>query len=124
MTEINLLSLLVVFLLQCLGAYEHWRVMKNDSRVSGSFFRDYLFGAYPGRSTVTVLLLAGNAWLAALSGMADYLNPELLWTMLQHGAIDVKLGAAVTGGVTGAYLAGYGFDSKFNKGSAPSEAAK
>lgn len=117
MSEINLWSLLVVFLLQCLGAYEHWRVMKNDGRVQGSFFGDYLFGNYPGRTTLTVLLLAGNSWLAAMSGVADYLNPELLWMMLEKGVIDVKLGAAITGGVTGAYLAGYGFDSKFNKGS-------
>jgi len=116
-TNVNVWSLLVVFLLQCLGAYGHWRVMKKEGRVNGNFFTDYLFADYPGKTALTVLLLAGNSWLAALSGAADYLNPQLLLSLIENSAIDIHLGAAITGGVTGAYLAGYGFDSNFNKGS-------
>ncbi|MFA6064057.1 MAG: hypothetical protein WC736_15820 [Gallionella sp.] len=91
--------------------------MKREGRVAGSFFRDYLFADYPGRSALTVFLIAASSWLAALGGAADYLNPELLWALVSNGTIDAKLGAAITGAVTTTFLAGYGFDSRFNKGS-------
>lgn len=116
-TDINIWSLLVVFLLQCFGAYGHWRVMLKEGRVNGNFFIDYLFADYPGKTMFTIFLLAANSWLAALSGAADYLNPQLLLALIQNGVIDAKLAAAITGGVAGAYYAGYGFDSNFNKGS-------
>ncbi len=117
-TELSVWSLLAVFVVQCLGAYEHWRVMKKDGRVSGSFFGDYLFADYPGRSALTILLIAASSWMAALGGAADYLNPALLIDLLKNGSINVKLAAAITGAASTAYLAGYGFDSRFNKGSA------
>lgn len=116
MTEFNIWSLLMVFVLQCFGAFEHWRIMRRDGRVSGTFLKDYLFADYPGRSALTIALIAGSSWMAALGGAADYLNPQLLLSMLQHEAIDAKLAAAITGAVTTSYLAGYGFDSRFNKG--------
>jgi len=112
----NMWSLFMVFLLQCLGAWEHWRLMKREGRVSGDFFRDYLFSDYPGKSALTIALIAASSWLAALGGAADYLNPELLWALVTNGMIDTKLGAAITGAVTTSFLAGYGFDSRFNKG--------
>lgn len=117
MTQINIASLVVVFFLQCLGAFKHWQVMKKDGRVNGTFFADYLFADYPGHSAWTIFLLAANAWLAALSGAADYLNPELLLSLIENGNIDIKLGASITGAVSGSFLAGYGFDSIANKGS-------
>ena len=115
MTEINVWSLVAVFVLQCLGAFEHWRILKRDGRTQGSFFGDYLFASYPGKSALTIGLIAFSSWLAALGGAADYLNPELLWSMLNHGAIDIKLASAITGAASTSYLAGYGFDSRFNK---------
>lgn len=113
---INIYSLLVVFALQCLGAYEHWRLMKKEGRVNGGFIRDYLFSDYPGKTAATIALIALSSWLAALGGAADYLNPQLLYALLSSGTIDPVLGAAITGGATTAFMAGYGFDSRFNKG--------
>lgn len=118
-TALSIWSLLMVFMLQCLGAFEHWRMMKKDGRVTGNFFGDYMFASYPGRSALTIFLIAATSWMAALGGAADYLNPELLWSLVSTGMIDTKLAASITGAVTTSFLAGYGFDSRFNKGSDP-----
>jgi hypothetical protein len=118
---INVYSLLIVFVLQCLGAHSHWRLMLREGRVSGGFFRDYLFADYPGKTATTIFLIALSSWLAALGGAADYLNPQLVYTLLVSGSIDPVLGAAITGGATTAFMAGYGFDSRFNKGGSKPE---
>ena len=115
MDKINIYSLFVVFFLQCLGAWEHWRFIKNEGRVSGSF-REYLLSSYPGRSYATLFAIAGSSWMSAMSGMADYLNPELLYALVQHGEIDIKLATAISGAVMASVGVGYALDSRFNKG--------
>ena len=111
---LNIWSLAMVFILQCLGAFEHWRLMKSEGRVTGSF-TGYLTGQYPGHSFSTVLALMGTAWMAAVSGAADYLNPELLFALFTNGEISINLATAITGAVVTSVGVGYAFDSRFNK---------
>lgn len=115
--ELNIWSLVVVFLIQCLGAFEHWRLMKKEGRVNGNFLKDYLFADYPGHSAMTIGLIAGTSWMSAISGAADYLNPELLASLFQHGTIDMKLASSITGSVITSFGVGYALDSRLNKGS-------
>lgn len=113
MEDLNLWSFVTVFVLQCIGAYLHWRFMVKQGRVNGTFFKDYLFADYPGRSVATIGLLLGASWAMAAAGAADNLNPELIWTMLLQGKINV---AGVSAAI-GAVGTGYAFDSRINKGS-------
>ncbi|OGC95839.1 MAG: hypothetical protein A2W25_15295 [candidate division Zixibacteria bacterium RBG_16_53_22] len=111
MTELNLWSFLAVFGLQFLGMFMHWRKLKKQKRVGGNFV-SYLFADYPGRSLTTFAALLGSAWLSSIGGVADNINPELIFTMLSQGILHVPS----IGAVVASYMTGYGFDSSINKG--------
>ena len=111
MRDANLLSLLMVFVLQCLGAFEHFRFMRSTGRVSGNFY-SYLVSAYPGRSTATYLVLAASAWASVEAGIGDNVNPELLIALIGTGHVPMASFVAI-----GVSLAtGYGVDSRLNRG--------
>lgn len=110
--------MLVVFLLQFLGLYEHWRLMRKEKRIKGKFI-NYIFSQYPGRSASVFLILVGTAWLSALSGAANYLNPLLLFTVIENGEIHIELATAITGAVITSFGVGYAVDSRFNKNNTP-----
>lgn len=110
----NILSLVMVFLLMCFGAFEHWRLMANNERVSGSF-KDYLFSQYPGHTYGTYAALMVAAWLATLSGAGDFLNPMIVVKLFNGLNIDAKLAASITAAAGASIAAGYAFDSRFNK---------
>jgi hypothetical protein len=111
MEDINALSFATFLILSFTGAWYHWRKMKNESRVMGTF-RDYLFADSPTNSLATGVMLLVAAWTAATSGTADLVNPQLIVTMLMAG----KLHIASFNAVGGAFIIGYGFDSLVNKG--------
>jgi len=119
MMELNMWSFLVVYLLQVLGAFDHWRLMKKGYRIRGSFF-DYLFGAYPGRTIGTYAALLASAWASCEAGVADNLNPELLFGLFNHlietGNITMKTAITIITAAGLSVTTGYGFDSRFNKG--------
>lgn len=117
MTDVNIYSLATVFFLQCLGAYEHWRVMKKANRVGGTFW-NYLTDDRPRNSAVTYILLGLSAWGACVSGIAVNINPSVVWTMLTHGQLNAAFIATLITSIT----TGYGFDSRFNKGTSPDTA--
>jgi hypothetical protein len=111
MADVNIYSVVAVFLLQCLGAFEHFRYMRAEGRVSGSF-RNYLFSSHPTKSAATYLVLAASAWASVEAGVGDNVNPQLLWALLSTGHMPMATMAAV--GLS--LVTGYGFDSRFNKG--------
>lgn len=111
MGNIELWSFGMYFLLTLLGAYWHWRKMKAQNRVRGTF-GDYLWADSPASSMGTGIALLSAAWLATSSGMADWINPELIWALLLSG----KLHIASVNTMALAVLNGYSFDSIINKG--------
>lgn len=111
MKDVNLLSLLMVFTLQCLGAFEHWRFMRGQGRVGGNFW-SYLVSSYPGRSATTYLVLAASAWASVEAGIGDNVNPEMLIALIGTGHIPMSSFVAI--GVS--LVTGYGIDSRLNKG--------
>ena len=114
MASINMYSFLMVFGLQCLGAFEHFRFSKAQGNISGSFF-SYLFSNKPGSTATTYILLGASAWASCEAGIADNINPQLLYNLIKTGNMPVASFAAA--GLS--LVTGYGFDSRFNKGSAP-----
>lgn len=115
MKDINLYSYMIVLMIQCLGAWEHWRVMKSEGRVSGTF-RQYLFSHYPGRSFSIYIALAGSAWASCLSGAGDNLNPELLFAIISNGKISIETATIISAVAVTTFGFGYAIDSRFNKG--------
>ena len=111
MQDVNIYSMLMVFLLQCLGAFEHFRFMRGQGRVSGNFY-SYLISAYPGKSATTYLVLLASAWVSVEAGVGDNVNPELLYALISTGHVPLATMAAV--GLS--LVTGYGMDSRFNKG--------
>jgi len=111
MTDVNVYSVLAVFVLQCLGAFEHFRFMRSTGRVSGNFY-SYLVSAYPGKSAATYLVLGASAWMSVEAGVGDNVNPQLLYALISTGHMPMATLAAV--GLS--LVTGYGFDSRFNKG--------
>jgi hypothetical protein len=111
MNDVNIWSMLMVFILQSIGAFEHFRFMRAQRRISGNFF-SYLFSAYPGKSAATYLVLAASAWVSVEAGVGDNVNPELLLALISTGHLPLPTVAAI--GLS--LVTGYGFDSRFNKG--------
>ena len=109
--DVNIYSVLAVFVLQCLGAFEHFRFMRSTGRVSGNFY-SYLVSAYPGKSAATYLVLGASAWMSVEAGVGDNVNPQLLYALISTGHMPMATLAAV--GLS--LVTGYGFDSRFNKG--------
>lgn len=110
MQDINILSFVMVFALQCVGAFEHWRFMRAQGRVSGKFY-SYMVSAYPGKSAATILLLGGSAWVSCQAGVGDNINPELVYALISTGQMPLATLAAIGASL----VTGYGFDSRFNK---------
>ena len=110
MNEINLYSFLAVLAVSYLGAYAHWRKMKRQGRVRGSFW-DYLVADSPVHSMGTGAAILGATWLNVTSGLGDNLNPELVWSLLASGKLHVPTIAALAT----SFLSGYGLDSQFNR---------
>ncbi len=113
-TEVNLWSFLAYLALMLAGCWYHWHKMVKEGRVAGTF-KDYLLADYPGRSVATILLVIGAAWTSASAGLADNINPELLWGML----MAAKLSVAPINACFSALISGYGIDSLANKGGKP-----
>ena len=112
MSDVNITSLVSVFLFQLFGVWYHWHVMCKQNRVSGSFW-SYIVADYPGKSVATLFVVAGSAYLQCVSGQADNINPQLLWSTLSQGV----LGAAPIGAIVTSVTSGYALDSVINKGS-------
>lgn len=112
METISILSFLSFLVLSVLGAYYHYRVVCKSGRHRGSLW-DYLVADHPGRSGTVGVLLVGSSWTAATSGVADFINPELLWSLLKHGEMHIPSINMMILAVT----SGYAFDSAINKGS-------
>jgi len=110
MTEINLYTFISVLSVSYLGAYAHWRKMKRQGRVAGSFW-DYLVADSPAHSMGTGAAILGATWLQVTSGLGDNLNPELVLALLVAGKLHVPTIAALAT----SFLSGYGLDSQFNK---------
>ena len=110
MTEINLWSFIAVLAVSYLGAYAHWRKMKKQGRVAGTFW-DYLAADNPAHSAGTGVAILGTTWLNVTSGLGDNLNPELVVALLAAGKLHVPTIAALAT----SFLSGYGLDSQFNK---------
>jgi len=111
MNDVNIYSMLMVFILQALGAAEHFRFMRANGRYGGNFF-SYLFSAYPGKSAATYLVLIASAWASCQAGIGDNVNPELMFNLLKTGHMPMSTFTAI--GVS--LVTGYGFDSRLNKG--------
>ena len=114
MKDVNMLSLAMVFILQCLGAFEHWRFMRTNGRIGGNFF-SYMVSAYPGKSATTYLVLGVSAWASVEAGIGDNVNPELLIALISTGHVPMASFVAI--GLS--LVTGYGIDSRFNKGDTP-----
>lgn len=110
MIEINIYSFLAVLFFQCVGAFSHWFKMKKTSRAQGTFI-DYMIADYPGRSVATGAVFVVAAWMSAISGAADNINPELMWALLSKGILH----APSINGIIAAITAGYALDSMANK---------
>jgi len=111
MIEINLYSFFAVVFFQILGAWAHFKKMKQSKRVRGTYF-DYLFSDSPNKSAATGILMLGSAWFSITAGNGDLLNPQLLWEFLHRGILHVpSINAVLT-----AVIAGYAFDSAVGKG--------
>ena len=111
MTEIPLGSFLTVILFAYLGAYIHWRMMKRDKRVQGTFW-DYLVADYPGKSITTGVAILGSGWISVTSGASALINPAVLWVALSNGTIPIQS----INGIVSAVAIGYMLDSGLNKG--------
>jgi hypothetical protein len=113
MESIDLLSFITFFLVMLVGSYAHYRKVCKQGRHFGTLF-EYVIADYPGKSASVGLVLIGASWAACTSGMADSINPELVYSMLSQGKIHIP---SVTVAVF-AWSAGWAFDSALNKGGA------
>lgn len=112
MESIGIVSFLTFFLLSMLGAYFHYRKVSASGRHVGSLY-SYLITHYPGRTGAVWIALLGSAWTSATSGIADNINPQLVWNLLMDGQLHIaSINIAVL-----AVTSGYAFDSALNKGS-------
>lgn len=108
---ISLSSFLTFFILQLLGALWHYRVVVRSGRHMGGIWQ-YLTGEYNKTTLPVIGALLGSSILAAGTGTADFVNPQLVWEMLKANQFP---GASLTV----AYLifqGGYQWDSGLNKG--------
>jgi hypothetical protein len=108
---IPLTSFLTFFALQLLGAIWHYRVVCKDGRHFGGIW-SYLTGEYKTTTLPVFFALLGSSVLAASTGTADFVNPELVWATLKANQLP---GASLTI----AYLifqGGYQWDSNLNRG--------
>lgn len=113
MIELSLYSFLSVVWFQMIGAWAHFKKMKQNKRVRGTYF-DYLVSDSPNKSAATGILMLGSAWFSITAGNGDLLNPILLWEFLTKGILHVpSINAVLT-----AIMTGYTFDSVMNKGDA------
>ncbi len=112
MESISILSFLSFLVFSLCGAYYHYRKVRSTGRHNGSLY-DYLIADYPGRTGGVWLALIGAAWGSATSGIADNINPQLLWSLFCQGQLHIpSVNVAIL-----AATAGYTFDSAINKGS-------
>jgi len=110
-SSISILSFLAFLALSVIGAYMHYRKVCKTGRHFGSLW-DYLVADHPTRSMSVGIALLGSSWLAATSGVADQINPELVWSLIMQGKFHIP-------SVAVSYLAfqsGWQFDSQLNKG--------
>lgn len=111
MESISILSFIAFFILSAAGAYFHYRKVRKTGRHDGTLW-DYLIADHPARTGAVWLALLGSSWAAATSGVADNINPELVWALLMVG----KLHIASVNIMVLAVMSGYTFDSALNKG--------
>lgn len=111
MESISIASFAAFLVMSTLGAYWHFRKVRKTKRHMGTLW-DYLVADHPGRSGTVGLALLGTSWTAATTGTADFINPQLVWTMLALGKLH---GPSITVAVM-AFGTGYLFDSQINKG--------
>ena len=111
MTEISVTSFLAFFILSVVGAYWHYRKVRKTGRHDGTLI-DYLLADHPQRSAYVWMALALSSWTAATSGVADFINPELVWTLLTQGKLHIPSISIMVVAVQ----SGYQFDSWLNKG--------
>jgi hypothetical protein len=111
MESISIASFIAFLIMSTLGAYWHYRKVCKDGRHFGTLL-DYLIADHPSRSGVTGIALLGVSWTAATTGTADFINPELVWSMLMLGKLH---GPSIAVAIM-AFGTGYLFDSQINKG--------
>lgn len=114
-TEIDLWSFATFIIVAYFGVWWHWRKMKRAGRISGTF-RDYLFYDYPGSTFGVGASVFLASWVQATTGIAAWLNPELLWAMIAAGKVKLTIGTAIGGAFSAAFFTGYGLESWLNKG--------
>ena len=81
MESISILSFIAFLILSAAGAYFHYRKVRKTGRHDGTLW-DYLIADHPARTGAVWLALLGSSWAAATSGVADNINPELVWALL------------------------------------------
>ncbi|MEK6849142.1 MAG: hypothetical protein AABY01_01080 [Nanoarchaeota archaeon] len=113
MESISIASFIAFLIMSTAGAWWHYRKVLKSKRHIGTLW-DYLIADYPGRSGAVGIALVGASWAAATGGTADFINPELVWTMLLAGKLHIP---SVTIAAM-AFGTGYMFDSQLNKGGA------
>ena len=109
---VNLFSLGLVFLLMLLGAFGHWLNKKRVGEVSGNLI-DYLFAEHPGYTMATGGSIFTAALVASMSGVADIIDPRLLWAMVTETA---SIPARSLIALALAVQSGWQLDSLINKG--------
>jgi len=104
-------SFLTFFILQLLGALAHYRVVCQSGRHMTGLWA-YMTGEW-GKTTVPmVFALFGTSLYSAITGTADYVNPELVWAILSSGQLPLtSLGMVVP-----IIASGYAWDSLLNRG--------
>lgn len=112
MESISIVSFLSFLVCSTIGAYWHYRKLRSTGRHRGSLI-DYLRSDYPRRSVSVGIALVGYSWGMATTGTADFINVELMYSMLKEGDLHI----ASIGVVWLAIQSGYSFDSMLNKGS-------
>lgn len=104
-------SFLSFFFLQLIGVLWHYRVVVKSGRHLGSVWQ-YISGDYKTTTAPLILVLLGTSLFAAFTGVATYINPELVWATLMSGQLPLtSLGIAYP-----IIQSGYSWDSTLNAG--------
>lgn len=112
MESINLFSFAAFFLCMTIGAYWHYRKVRNTGRHNGSLW-DYLVADHPSRSGSVFVAILAASWTASTTGTADVIDVRLVWALLSNGRLPVP----AINMILMAIGLGYTFDSSMNKGS-------
>lgn len=113
--SINLYSFAFVLFLMLLGAAVHWMKLRNSGRTNASLLA-YIFTDNPAASAKAGGSIFALAALAAGTGVADWIDPVMLWTM----AVETHTMPSICFfGIGSALSWGYIVDSGINSATPP-----